>query len=150
MALKNRRNMSHAENAKDYSEGYLDGVRDAIEDSEIHAYYAGVGYGKHRSGNTNLGFNTRDERESFHAGINNNDKHFNSYQYKTPGFFARLFKRFSESERIKRREKRRKKAFSDRLNKKRARRKMERNRQSPLFTKKRSKRSSSKGKSKKK
>lgn len=122
MALKNRRNMSKSESAKDYSKGYLDGVRDAIDDSELHAYYVGVGYGKHREGDTHLGFNTSGERESFHAGVKNRANHFNSYCYKKPGFFARLFNRFSESSRIKKQNNKRRNAINNRLTAKRNKR----------------------------
>ena len=121
---RNKENIGYSESARDYENGYRDGIKEALENSEIHAYYAGVGYGKHRDGNTNLGFNTEDERQSFHAGINNKDKHFNSYRYERPGFFERLFSRFSESSRIKRKEKKRKKAIRSHINNRKSEREM--------------------------
>ena len=60
---------------KIYNKGYEDGIRDANEDTGIHAYYAGVGYGK-SSGS--------DEK-----GIQEKDKHFISVN-KKPTFLERI------------------------------------------------------------
>ena len=48
-------------------------------DTELDAYFAGVGYGKRIAGDKHLGFNSAEECENFEQGIRNKDKHFKSY-----------------------------------------------------------------------
>lgn len=64
----------------DYQKGYRDGMQDAFDKSELDAYYAGVGYGKMKSKDKHIGFNSDEERREFEKGIANKDEHFKSYQ----------------------------------------------------------------------
>ena len=50
------------EDTSDYQKGYADGMKAAYDDSELDAYYAGVGYGKKASGDKHIGFNNDEER----------------------------------------------------------------------------------------
>ena len=52
---KARRSMSS--DTSEYYKGYQDGMRQAFEESELDAYYAGVGYGKMAAGDKHIGFN---------------------------------------------------------------------------------------------
>lgn len=74
---------------KIYNKGYEDGVRDANENTGIHAYYAGVGYGKSSGSDKNLGFRTREHYRAFEKGIQEKDKHFISVN-KKPTFLERI------------------------------------------------------------
>lgn len=74
-----------------YQKGYSDGMKAAFEESELDAYYAGVGYGKKASGDKHIGFNSDKEREQFEAGMKNKSKHFRSYRAEKPSFFERIF-----------------------------------------------------------
>ena len=71
----------------DYHKGYADGMKAAFEESELDAYYAGVGYGKKASGDKHLGFTSDYERQQFEAGIANKSKHFRAYRSEPPTFF---------------------------------------------------------------
>ena len=75
----------------DYTKGYSDGMRAAFEESELDAYYAGVGYGKYQSGDKHIGFNNAEERAQFEKGIRKKDDHFNAYRVRKLSFWERLF-----------------------------------------------------------
>lgn len=75
----------------DYHKGYADGMKAAFEESELDAYYAGVGYGKKSAGDKHIGFSSDEERRQFEAGMKNKSKHFRSYRSEPPTFFERLF-----------------------------------------------------------
>ncbi len=75
----------------EYHKGYADGIKAAFDESELDAYYTGVGYGKKASGDKHIGFNNDDERRSFEAGVKNNSKHFRAYRAEPPTFFERIF-----------------------------------------------------------
>ena len=89
--MKKTRGQPVEKNGNEYQRGYLEGMKAAFEDTELDAYYAGVGYGKRIAGDKNLGFNSAKECETFEQGIRNKDKHFKSYRAKEPNFFERLF-----------------------------------------------------------
>ena len=71
--------------ASDYTMGYLDGQRAAFEESELDAYYAGVGYGKKKAGDKHIGFNNAEERLQFEKGITQKERHFISVQNEEDG-----------------------------------------------------------------
>ena len=77
--------------SSDYHKGYLDGRKSAFDESELDAYYAGVGYGKKAKGTKHLGFTSDEERRQFEAGVSNSGKHFRSYRAEPPSFLERLF-----------------------------------------------------------
>ena len=79
------------DDTSDYTKGYLDGQRAAFEESELDAYYAGVGYGKKNAGDKHIGFNNDEERRQFEKGISNKDKHFRAYQAEPLTLWDRLF-----------------------------------------------------------
>ena len=79
--------------SEDYNTGYADGVRAAIEEQELDAYYAGVGFGKKSAGVTHLGFSNEKEREMFDEGMKKHNKHFTAYRSEPPTLFERLFGR---------------------------------------------------------
>lgn len=89
MSRSNRYNLRS--DADDYRRGYADGMKAAFEETELDAYYAGVGYGKKNAKDSHIGFNNAEERRQFEKGIKNKDNHFNSYRAEKPGFFERLF-----------------------------------------------------------
>ena len=75
--------MKHAnnvDNSSDYQKGYIDGITDSMTDTNVHAFFAGVGYGKSEANVTHLGFNSAEERESFERGMAKKDDHFNAYR----------------------------------------------------------------------
>lgn len=84
----------------DYSKGYRDGLKAAFEESELDAYYAGVGYGKKAAGVKHIGFSSPEEREQFQKGIEKKDRHFNSFRAEPPTFWERLFGREEARKRI--------------------------------------------------
>ena len=95
----------------DYRSGYADGMRAAFEESELDAYYAGVGYGKKASGDKHIGFNNAKEYEQFQNGIDNKDKHFRGYRMEKRSFLEKiLFK--SENRKRHRKEKRKTKLLN--------------------------------------
>lgn len=71
---------NRAEQDNDYQKGYRDGMQDAFDKSELDAYYAGVGYGKMKSKDKHIGFNSDEERREFEKGIADKDEHFKSYR----------------------------------------------------------------------
>ena len=71
---------NRAEQDNDYQQGYRDGMQDAFDKSELDAYYAGVGYGKMKSKDKHIGFNSDEERREFEKGIADKDEHFKSYR----------------------------------------------------------------------
>ena len=74
----------------DYSKGYMDGLQDAYDSSELDAYYTGVGYGKKESGDKHIGFNSEKEREMFEQGVSQKDNHFRAWRVERPTFLERL------------------------------------------------------------
>ncbi|MBQ8583285.1 MAG: hypothetical protein IJ488_01570 [Clostridia bacterium] len=89
MSRKARHEMQS--DSSDYRKGYSDGMKAAFEESELDAYYAGVGYGKKASGDKHIGFNNDEERQQFEAGMRNKGKHFRAYRAEPPTFLERLF-----------------------------------------------------------
>lgn len=77
--------------SSDYHKGYSDGMKSAFEESELDAYYAGVGYGKFQAGDKHIGFNNAEERRQFEKGIQKKDNHFNSYRLRKLSFWERIF-----------------------------------------------------------
>ena len=121
MSRKVRHKFSSDSN--EYHKGYADGMKAAFEESELDAYYAGVGYGKKAAGTKHLGFTSDREREQFEAGIKRSDSHFKAYRSEPPTFWERLFCRSSKKERATGSYKKsRVKRTSKRLTKKRNRR----------------------------
>ena len=92
MVNKSKSFMNYAESAKDYDIGYRDGGEESNDTARMKAYYTGVGFGKHKSGDSHLGFNSKAEVDSFNKGVENNQKHFSIYRYKKPTFFERMFR----------------------------------------------------------
>lgn len=88
MSRKKKYNRSY--NGNDYQKGYLDGMQDAFEESELDAYYAGVGYGKMKAKDKHIGFNSAKEREQFEKGLANKDNHFKSYELRR-SLLSRIF-----------------------------------------------------------
>ena len=60
---------NNVDNSSDYQKGYIDGITDSMTDTNVHAFFAGVGYGKSEANVTHLGFNSAEERESFERGM---------------------------------------------------------------------------------
>lgn len=79
------------DDSRDYNKGFADGMKASFEESELDAYYTGVGYGKKSAGDKHLGFNSDDERLQFEAGVRNNKKHFRAYRAEKPSLFERIF-----------------------------------------------------------
>lgn len=78
MSKKRYQNMR--DDGSDYTRGYQDGMNAAFDNSELDAYYAGVGFGKYAAGDKHLGFNSAEEKAEFEKGITNKDNHFKSYR----------------------------------------------------------------------
>lgn len=97
MSRKSRHKLRSDSN--DYHKGYADGMKAAFEESELDAYYAGVGYGKKAAGTKHLGFTSDKERIQFEAGIKRSDNHFRAYRSEPPSFWERLFCGDSKKER---------------------------------------------------
>ena len=89
MSRKTRYQM--ASDSSDYHKGYSDGMKAAFEESELDAYYAGVGYGKSQSKDKHIGFNNAEERRQFEKGMQKKDDHFNAYRVQKRSFWERLF-----------------------------------------------------------
>lgn len=102
--------------SSEYRKGYEDGMNKAFEDSELDAYYAGVGYGKKAAGDKHIGFNNPEERRQFQRGVENKDEHFKVIRVRPPSFLERLFRSFSSKKKFKRK-KRREKRYEKRRNK---------------------------------
>lgn len=94
--MSRRMRYKRTSDSTDYNKGYLDGQRAAFEESELDAYYAGVGYGKKVAKTKHIGFSNPEERENFEKGIRNHNKHFHSYKAEK-SFFEKLFGRREES-----------------------------------------------------
>lgn len=90
MARREVRNKLRSD-SPEYMQGYSDGMKQAFEESELDAYYAGVGYGKKNAGDKHIGFNNDEERRQFEKGISNKDKHFRAYQAEPISFWERIF-----------------------------------------------------------
>ena len=88
---KKTRGQPVKKDGNEYEQGYLAGLQAAFEDAELDAFYAGVGYAKHASGDKHIGFNSDREREQFENGMRNKDNHFRSYTTREPTFLERLF-----------------------------------------------------------
>ena len=73
-----------------YNEGFRDGIKASLEDSGLHAYYAGVGYGKKAASDKHIGFQNAEHLEEFEKGVRQKDRHFITVQ-KEQGFFESLF-----------------------------------------------------------
>ena len=95
--MRRKRSSKSFSKVTEYEKGYSDGMKAAFEDSELDAYYTGVGYGKRQSKDKHIGFNSSEERRQFEKGVRNKDAHFKSYEVKEPSFFEKLFGKSSES-----------------------------------------------------
>lgn len=82
---------NNVDNSGDYQKGYIDGVSDTLSDTNVHAFFTGVGYGKGQANVTHLGFNSAEERESFERGISKKDEHFNAYKGNRISLIERIF-----------------------------------------------------------
>ena len=71
--------------------GYRDGMQQAFDESELDAYYVGVGYGKKTSGDKHIGFNSDKERASFQKGVSRKDHHFVAYRSEPLTWWEKLF-----------------------------------------------------------
>lgn len=89
MEKKPRYNISA--DSSDYNRGFAEGLRAAYEESELDAYYTGVGYGKKASGEKHIGFSSDDERQEFEKGVSHSHKHFRAYRAEPLTFWERLF-----------------------------------------------------------
>lgn len=107
MVRKRRHNASS--DSADYMRGYADGMKGAFEESELDAYYAGVGYAKKNKGVKNIGFSSPEERASFEHGMSSEAKHFSAPRYEPLTFIERLL---GKRERVKK-AKRSKRAYVD-------------------------------------
>ena len=90
MARSEVRNKKRSDSSE-YMQGYSDGMKQAFEESELDAYYAGVGYGKKNAGDKHIGFNNDEERRQFEKGMSNKDKHFKSFRTEPISFWERVF-----------------------------------------------------------
>ena len=90
MSIRNVRNEIRSDSSE-YMKGYQDGMNQAFQESELDAYYAGVGYGKKYAGDKHIGFNNDAERRQFEKGMSEKDKHFRAYQAEPISFWERLF-----------------------------------------------------------
>lgn len=77
--------------SSDYHKGYSDGMKAAFEESELDAYYTGVGYGKKQAGDKHIFFNNDEERRQFERGIQRKDEHFRAYRTNPPIWWEKLF-----------------------------------------------------------
>ena len=78
-------------NDSEYQKGYRAGLQAAFDESELDAYYAGVGAGKVMNGDKHIGFNSESERSHYEKGMRESDKHFKSYRAKPLTFWEKLF-----------------------------------------------------------
>ena len=84
----------------DYEKGYAAGMKAAFDESELDAYYTGVGYAKCSARDRRIGFNSDEEREEFEKGMKNKDRHFKSHKIKRPSVLSRVFGLSSGSPKI--------------------------------------------------
>ena len=116
MAKWSKFSYNPSSDSSEYRQGYQDGMNKAFEDSELDAYYAGVGYGKKAAGDKHIGFNNPEERRQFQRGVQNKDEHFKVIRVRPPLFLERLFRSFSSKKKYKRKKKREKR-YEKRRNK---------------------------------
>ena len=76
-------------NPGEYQQGYIDGLQAAFDESELDAFYTGVGFGKSQNGDKHIGFNSPSERASFERGMRDSKKHFNAERIKKETSFER-------------------------------------------------------------
>ena len=88
---RNKYKFNRSDENNDYQKGYRDGMQDSFDESELDAYYAGVGYGKMEAKDKFIGFNSDRERRAFDRGVINKDQHFNAHQVQPMSFLQRLF-----------------------------------------------------------
>lgn len=93
MSKKSKKKARHSisSDSTEYRKGYQDGMKQAFEESELDAYYAGVGYGKMVAGDKHIGFNSAEERRQFELGIAKRDNHFRAYRVKKLSWWEKLF-----------------------------------------------------------
>ena len=117
-------------NDSEYNKGFIDGMQASFDDSELDAYYAGVGYGKAIAKNKRLGFNSEEERMEFEKGMRNRNNHFHSYRARKPNIFERIFfpRDISREKGMSRFKEDRKKRVNKRIEKKRLKRENKYNR----------------------
>lgn len=97
--MSRRTRYKEFDNSSDYTKGYLAGQKAAFEESELDAYYAGIGYGKKMAKTKHIGFSTPEERRNFENGIKNHDSYFHSYRGE-PTVFEKIFGRKNTQKRI--------------------------------------------------
>ena len=97
--MSRRTRYKEFDNSSDYTKGYLAGQKAAFEESELDAYYAGVGYGKKTAKTKHIGFSSPEERRNFESGMRNHNKHFHSYRGELT-FFEKIFGRKKTEKRI--------------------------------------------------
>ncbi len=88
---KNKHRAQVTSHDSDYQKGYLAGLQAAFDESELDAYYTGVGAGKVMNGDKHIGFNSDSERSHFEKGIRDSNKHFKSYRAKPLTWWEKLF-----------------------------------------------------------
>ena len=70
---------------------FYEGVEHGRNDPEVHAYYAGVGYGKKSGGSRHVGFKSQSERAAFDRGFDARDRHFIAVEKEEPSWIEKLF-----------------------------------------------------------
>ena len=89
--MKKKARYDFKSDSSDYHKGYSDGMKAAFEESELDAYYTGVGYGKKQAGDKHIGFNNDEERRQFERGMQRKDEHFRAYHTKPLAWWQKLF-----------------------------------------------------------
>ena len=70
---------------------FYEGVEHGRNDPDVHAYYAGVGYGKKSGGSRHVGFKSQSERAAFDRGFDARDRHFIAVEKEEPSWIEKLF-----------------------------------------------------------
>ena len=73
--------------SEDSEKSFRNGISQTENDQELKAFYAGVGYGKHKY-KESLGFEHEDQRKAFERGVAARSRHLTVY--KSRGFLSRL------------------------------------------------------------
>ena len=69
---------------------FYSGVNSGQADSDVHAFFVGVGYGKGARGDRHVGFREPSQKSSFDRGVENCNKHFSVVEVDKP-WWKRLF-----------------------------------------------------------
>jgi hypothetical protein len=97
-------------------QAFKDGVESVRSQPYLHAYYAGVGYGKAKKKKA-LGFKSHEEKQRFEAGMAEEEKHYISVDRVDKPWYEKLFGIFKKKPKRNTRSKR--KASSKRSTKSR-------------------------------